>query len=76
MIEAWILIPVFFAGFILALLFCLYFTCKHDYETRIHKVEKLYDGGIDGMRKSTYWIYTQTCKHCGKIKSKVVGLKD
>ncbi len=73
MVEAWVLIPVFFAGFIAALLFCLFFTCKHDYETRIHKVDKVY---ADGMLKKTYWIYTQTCRHCGKIKSKTIGLKD
>lgn len=73
MVEAWVLIPVFFGGFVLAELIMLFFTCKHDYETRIHKVERVYD---DGMIKNTYWIYTQTCRHCGKIKSKVVGLKD
>jgi len=73
MVDAWVLLPVFFAGFIVAELIMLFFTCKHDYETRIHKVEKVY---ADGMIKKTYWIYTQTCKHCGKIKTKTVGLKD
>lgn len=73
MIEAWILVPVFFAGFIVALLFCLFFTCKHDYETKIHKVDCHY---ADGSPKCTKWIYTQTCKYCGKIKSKTIGLKD
>ena len=73
MVEAWILIPVFFAGLIAALLFCLFFTCKHNYETKIHKVDCHYS---DGTPKCTKWIYTQTCCHCGKIKSKVVGLKD
>lgn len=73
MINAWVLIPVFFAGFICALLIIMFFSCKHDYETRIHKVDKVY---ADGMIKKTYWIYTQTCRHCGKIKTKTVGLKD
>ena len=71
------LFGLFMLGFVLgvgfiALIF-IKFTCKHDYETRIHKVDKLY---ADGMIKKTYWIYTQTCKHCGKIKSKTIGLKD
>ena len=73
MIEAWALLPVFALGFVVAFLIFMFFTCKHEYETRIHKVEKLY---ADGMLKKTYWIYTQTCKHCGKIKTKTVGLKD
>lgn len=73
MIEVWALFPAFALGFVVACLIFMLFSCKHDYETRIHKVEKLYD---DGMIKSTHWIYTQTCKHCGKIKTKTVGLKD
>lgn len=72
MVEAWILIPVFFAGLIVALLFCLFFTCKHDYETRIHKVEHR---SALGDPTYTSWIYTQTCRHCGKIKVKEVGNK-
>lgn len=48
-------------------------TLQKDYETRIHKVYKVY---ADGMVKKTYWIYTQTCRYCGKIKTKTVGLKD
>lgn len=73
MVEVWALFPAFALGFAVACFIFMFFTCKHDYETRIHKVEKLYD---DGMIKNTYWIYTQTCKHCGKIKTKTVGLKD
>ena len=73
MVEAWVLIPTFFAGFVLAEVILLVFTCKHDYETRIHKVDCHYS---DGTPKCSKWIYTQTCKYCGKIKTKVVGLKD
>lgn len=71
------LFGLFMLGFVLGVglitIIFMWFTCKHDYETRIHKVEKVY---ADGMLKKTYWIYTQTCKHCGKIKTKTVGLKD
>ena len=70
MIEVWALFPAFALG---ACFIFMFFTCKHDYETRIHKVDCHYS---DGTPKCSKWIYTQTCKYCGKIKTKTVGLKD
>ncbi|MBR2247643.1 MAG: hypothetical protein IJ880_11605 [Bacilli bacterium] len=64
MIEVWALFPAFALGFTVACFIFMFFTCKHDYETRIHKVEKLYN---DGMLKKTYW------KH--KLVNTVVKLK-
>ena len=72
MVEVWALFPAFALGFAVACLIFMFFTCNHEYETRIHKVEKVY---ADGILKKTYWIYIQTCKHCGKIKTKTIGLK-
>ena len=73
MVEVWALFPAFALGFAAACFIFMFFTCKHDYETRIHKVDCHYS---DGTPKCSKWIYTQTCKHCGKIKTKTVGLKD
>lgn len=73
MIEVWALFPAFALGFVVACFIFMFFTCKHDYETRIHKVDCHYS---DGTPKCSKWIYTQTCKYCGKIKTKTVGLKD
>lgn len=73
MVNAIFLLPAFMIGFICALLYILCFSCKHDYETRIHKVEHR---NTLGDPTYTSWIYTQTCRYCGKIKTKTVALKD
>lgn len=59
-------------GVIGTLAFLLTFGCKHIYETRIHKVNHYHS---DGTPKYTSWIYTNTCKYCGKVKVKEVGKK-
>jgi len=59
----------FALGVLLALAGILIFGCKHDYRTRIHKVDHYYS---DGTRHYTSWIYTNTCKYCGKVKVKKV----
>jgi len=62
----------FGVGVIGTLFFMAMFGCHHTYETRIHKVDSFYS---DGTYKCTYWIYTNTCKYCGKVKVKQVGRK-
>ena len=55
---------------IVTLIGMLVFRCTHSYETRIHKVDHYYS---DGTRHYTSWIYTNTCKYCGKVKVKKVS---
>ncbi len=59
----------FMLGVLLALAGILIFGCKHDYRTRIHKIDHYYS---DGTYRYTSWIYTNTCKYCGKVKVKKV----
>lgn len=59
----------FMLGVLLTLAGMLIFGCKHEYKTRIHKVTHHY---CDGTPHFTSWIYTNTCKYCGKVKVKKV----
>ena len=62
----------FAAGVIGTLVCMLVFGCPHNYDTKIHKVDHMYS---DGTYRCTTWLYTNTCKHCGKVKVKEVASK-
>jgi len=65
-----IYVACFIAGMVATLVFLATVGCSHSYQTRIHKVDHYYS---DGTYRYTSWIYTNTCRHCGKVKVKNVG---
>ena len=59
----------FMLGTLATLGFMAAFLCKHEYEIEnVHKIVHTWND----EPSHTEWIYVLRCKHCGKIKKKII----